>query len=105
MSYARTGMHGPCLRVLSHSANALTIKSVGSQGRCPILDSGMQRRDLITRKLRLHDPDDAAVLRLGAAERLRMVWPLTIQSWAFKTGNWNEPRLRRDVSRVIRGRR
>jgi hypothetical protein len=38
------------------------------------------------------------------AERVAMVWQLTREAWTFKDGHWNEPRLRRDVGRVIRRR-
>jgi len=40
----------------------------------------------------------------SAEERLAMVWPITLQAWMFKEGRWNEPRLRRDVVRVVRRR-
>ncbi len=65
----------------------------------------MRRAELPTRKLRLGEPEDDAVLRLSPSERVAMVWPITVQAWAFKTGVLDEPRLRRDVGRVIRGRR
>jgi len=55
------------------------------------------------------------ILRLGAGnalepaltpqQRLAMVWTLTTQAWAFKEGSFRESRLRRDVGRVVRGRR
>jgi hypothetical protein len=54
------------------------------------------------------------VARLGAEERvpsltpqqrIAMVWTLTTQAWAFKEGTFRESRLRRDVGRVVRGRR
>ena len=38
---------------------------------------------------------------LDPAERMGMVWQLTLQAWAFK-GLEHEPRLRRDVVRVVR---
>jgi hypothetical protein len=65
----------------------------------------MARPNYPTRRRRLGEPEDDEVLRLSAAERLAMVWPLTLQAWAFKTGTVDEPRLRRDVGRVVRGRR
>jgi hypothetical protein len=40
-----------------------------------------------------------------AAERLMMVWDLTEAAWTFKKGRGVEPRLRRDVVRVVRGGR
>lgn len=39
------------------------------------------------------------------AARLAMVWPVTLQTWLFKESDIGEPRLRRDVVRIIRGRR
>jgi hypothetical protein len=52
---------------------------------------------------RLHDPeDDEYVRRLTPGERMAMVWQLTLQAWAFKEGLADEPRLRRDVVRVVR---
>ena len=41
---------------------------------------------------------------LTPEERLAMVWTLTQQSWLFKEGRWDEPRLRRDVVRLVRRR-
>ncbi|HEY8165146.1 MAG TPA: hypothetical protein VIF83_06275 [Gemmatimonadaceae bacterium] len=43
-----------------------------------------------------------AVARLTPGERVKMVWQLTREAWTFKDGRWDEPRLRRDVGRVIR---
>ena len=48
-----------------------------------------------------HDPAVAA----SASERVAMVWQLTLQANEFKEGRPVEPRLRRDVVRVIRGGR
>lgn len=47
--------------------------------------------------------DDLA--RTTAAERIAMVWPITLQAWQFKEPLHDEPRLRRDVVRTVRGRR
>ena len=41
---------------------------------------------------------------LTPEERLAMVWTLTQQAWLFKEGRWDEPRLRRDVVRLVRRR-
>ena len=60
-----------------------------------------------TRLGKLHDPDDEERRRLASLspeERLEMVWTLTVQAWAFKEGRTIEPRLRRDVTRVVRSR-
>jgi len=45
------------------------------------------------------EPD---VLNRTPAERVAMVWQLTLQAWLFKEGLPHEPRLRRDVVRTLR---
>ena len=45
--------------------------------------------------------DHSYVDGLGPAERMKMVWQLTLQAWAYQ-GLRDEPRLQRDVVRVIR---
>jgi hypothetical protein len=35
-------------------------------------------------------------------ELVAMVEELTRQGWTFKDGRWDEPRLRRDIVRVVR---
>jgi len=57
-----------------------------------------------TRKLRLGESEPDETAELSPAHRLAMVWPLTLQAWAFK-GLDHEPRLPRHVVRVIRGAR
>ena len=62
-----------------------------------------------TRLRRLHDADadradDDYVRSLTPGQRMEMVWQLTLDAWAFKEGLTVEPRLRRDVVRVVRGR-
>ncbi|MGH7466175.1 MAG: hypothetical protein ACREK1_13415 [Longimicrobiales bacterium] len=65
----------------------------------------MDRSDYPTRKRKLDDPeDDRDIRHLTPSERVSMVWQLTLQAWAFKEDLTDEPRLRRDVVRVIRGR-
>jgi hypothetical protein len=44
--------------------------------------------------------DDAKLL--SPSERFLIVWDLTRTAWAFKKGREVEPRLRRDVVRVVR---
>ena len=64
----------------------------------------MDRSTYPTRKLLLGQPeDDRYYAMLTPGERMSMVWQLTLQAWAFKEDLRNEPRLRRDVVRVIRG--
>ena len=58
------------------------------------------------RKITLADEgrtDDVA--RLSPSARVAMMWQLTMQAWMFKEGLRDEPRLRRDVVRIVRGGR
>jgi hypothetical protein len=58
------------------------------------------------RKIRLEDEGaDSGVDKLTTSERVTLVWQLTKQAWTFKEGRWDEPRLRRDVVRTLRGGR
>jgi hypothetical protein len=45
------------------------------------------------------------VAHLTAGERIELVWELTKTAWALKDPHFRESRLRRDVGRVVRGRR
>lgn len=63
----------------------------------------IDRSGYSTRVLRRGDPEPDDVAELGPSERIAMVSHLTLQAWAFK-GLDHEPRLRRDVGRVVRGR-
>jgi hypothetical protein len=66
----------------------------------------MNRSHYQTRKLHLDDEGRApGVAHLSPADRVGLVWTLTIQAWTFKDGTWHEPRLRRDAVRTLRGRR
>ena len=38
-------------------------------------------------------------------ERLEMMWPLTVQAWAFKGEDISEQRLQRHVGRLIKRKR
>jgi hypothetical protein len=74
-------------------AEADRVRDVPDRSNYPVRVSG------------LHDPEDDAYLRsLSPEERIAMVWPLTLQAWAFKEGLDHEPRLQRHVVRVVRGR-
>jgi hypothetical protein len=60
-----------------------------------------------TRLSKLHDEDEEErdyLASLSDEERLKMVWTLTVQAWGFKEGRSEEPRLRRDVVDIERGR-
>ncbi len=66
----------------------------------------MDRSHWVTRLRRLGDDDEDEYLsRLSPGERMQLVWRLTLQAWSFKEGLSGEPRLRRDVVRVVRGER
>lgn len=45
---------------------------------------------------------DSGVPSATPAERLLMVWPLTLTAWAFKEPNVVQPRLQRHVARAVR---
>ena len=69
----------------------------------PAMSDPIDRSHYRTRKIPLKDEGrDSDVAHLTPGERVAMVWQLTAQAWLFKDGKWDEPRLRRDVVRVIR---
>jgi hypothetical protein len=47
---------------------------------------------------------DEDVLAMTPAERIEMMWPLTVRAWAFKGEDLRGARLQRHVVRVIRRR-
>jgi hypothetical protein len=56
-----------------------------------------------TRKITLQEEGRDSDLRdRDPGELVAMVAELTRQAWTFKDGHWDEPRLRRDVVRVVR---
>ena len=58
------------------------------------------------RVLKLHEQDGETGLEdTTAAERLEMVWPLTLQAWIFKYEKVAEQRFQRHVVSIRRGRR
>ena len=59
-----------------------------------------------TRKIPLAEEGrERALSGLTPGQLVEMVWDLTLEAWGFKDGRRDEPRLRRDVVRVVRGRR
>ena len=48
------------------------------------------------------DERDPYLEQTTPAERLLMMWPLTVQAWAFKGEDVSESRLQRHVVRVIK---
>lgn len=66
----------------------------------------IDRSNYKVRKISLEEEGrDSDLANLTPSERVALVWPLTVQAWAFKDGKWDEPRLRRDVVRTQRNRR
>ncbi|MFZ5951386.1 MAG: hypothetical protein ACOYXC_11820 [Candidatus Rifleibacteriota bacterium] len=60
----------------------------------------MNRKVLIVKKL--HDPE-SNIIKADPAELIGMVWPLTVEAWAFKgEENIAESRLQRNVTNLIR---
>jgi hypothetical protein len=63
-------------------------------------------RVMPVRRIPLHQEGQSdAVLQLTPSERVAMMWQLALQAWMFKEGLVDEPRLRRDAVRTLRGRR
>jgi hypothetical protein len=50
-------------------------------------------------------PEPNPYTAMTVAERIKLVWPLTVAAWAFSGNPWDESRLRRDVERVVRRER
>ena len=58
-----------------------------------------------TRKISLQEEGlEQPLAGLDPGQLVEMVWSLTLEAWTFKDGRSDEPRLRRDVGRVVRGR-
>jgi len=51
---------------------------------------------------RLGDAEPAAYAALTVAERIQLVWPITLAAWAFSGKPYDESRLRRDIEHVGR---
>ncbi len=63
-------------------------------------------RQIPVRKLHLGEEDDLAdYIDKTLSERLAMIWPLTIEAWAFAGQDIRERRLSRSTVRIIRGGR
>ena len=64
-------------------------------------------RSLDRRQVKLHrslsDADDGGFMPGSPDERLREVWELTREAWAFYGGSDAEQRLQRDVGVLVRG--
>jgi hypothetical protein len=67
----------------------------------------VKRRDIQIkfRPLRSKGGPDEDDLRLSIEERVALVWPLTLDAWAFKGEPVAESRLPLHIVRVLRGRR
>ena len=63
----------------------------------------MNQEDYPVRIFKLgEEGDDPYLAQTTAVERLQMMWPLTVQAWAFMGVDVSQSRLQRDVVRVIR---
>jgi hypothetical protein len=63
-------------------------------------------REILVRKSTLKEQgNDNDLSHLTSAERMQMVWPLTVAAWAMKGIDISSMRLRRDVERVVRRKR
>jgi hypothetical protein len=63
------------------------------------------RSSLPIRRLSLKDDGHPSPdIPRSPEDRVAMMWQLALQAWMFKEGLIDEPRLRRDVVRTIRGR-
>ena len=54
---------------------------------------------------RLGDTEPSPYAAMTAAERIEMVWPITLAAWAFSGEPYDESRLRRDVECLSRRER
>ena len=82
---------------------AATSDSDGGTSSC--YTQQMPRDVRVRRVTQSEDEASADVSHLSPGERMAMMWQLAVQAWMFKEGLTDEPRLRRDVVRTIRGRR
>lgn len=63
----------------------------------------MQRQDYPVKNRHLQDPEPPSeYLKMTPAERINIVWQLTLDAWAFKKGERIEPRLQRHIVRIVR---
>lgn len=54
------------------------------------------------RKRNLHDPEPNDYAHLTPEERLAMVWPLTVQTWAWQGIDVTQQEPQRHVVRLLR---
>jgi hypothetical protein len=85
------------------------IESLGNGGQGPFdkgdamsRSSSMDRTRVTKSTLQLQRADEF-LSEATAAERMRMVWQLTLDAWAFKEPNVAESRFQRHAIRVVRG--
>jgi hypothetical protein len=71
-------------------------ETVDTQARGSSLESTAQRRSHEWLG-RLGDREPAPYVAMSVAERIEMVWPITLAAWAFSGEPHDESRLRRDV--------
>ena len=59
-------------------------------------------RSVVKRSTLEQQGQDSGVPNATPAERIGLVWPLTLTAWAFKEPNVAQPRLQRHAVRTIR---
>ena len=67
-------------------------------------DASSMDRTRVTKSTLQSQGADAFLAEATAAERIRMVWQLTLDAWAFKEPTVAESRFQRHVVRIVRGR-
>jgi hypothetical protein len=78
----------------------------GMQAGSFLQGTSVSESDRSVRVLPLHEQGaDRDYLEMTPAERMGIMWQLTVDTWAFKGEPLDESRLPRHVVRVIRGRR
>jgi len=86
---------------LERLAGEAPIPSI-ARPRIAIRFHHMVRRSVTVRVRNLHDSeDDSDLAIMTPAERIALVWQLTVDSWAFLGEPIGESRLSRDVGRVV----
>lgn len=67
-------------------------------------DASSMDRTRVTKSTLQSQGADAFLAEATAAERIRRVWQLTLDAWAFKEPTVAESRFQRHVVRIVRGR-
>jgi hypothetical protein len=67
--------------------------------------SGVNRDEYPTRLIRPGEPEPEDPRATTPEERIEMMWPLVLDTWAFMGRDVDESGLQRHVVRVVRGGR